>query len=41
MDNYPHLKKAIGLGGNSTQIPQEELDRVEKLLENNDIYYIK
>ncbi len=41
MDNYPHLKKAIGLGGNYTQIPLEELDRVEELLENNDTYFIK
>lgn len=41
MDNYPHLKKAIGLGGNYTQIPQEELDRVEELLEKYDTYFIK
>ena len=30
MDNYPYIKKAIGSGGNYTQIPGEELDRVQE-----------
>ena len=41
MDNYPYIKKAIDSGGNYTQIPGEELDRVQELLENNDTDFIK